>query len=644
MVNVQVLQATTIRALYRKNHPASKAQGASQVAKLGEGLALQFMDDFAGLKRLVPPLSMSLVGLPRDEKAKRGVKVPSGSAAKDICSLAAAIAASDACFGRMDEASLKRCTKLGEVLREARLTGLPLQELGAADMDLIKDAIVSAQGWEEETQEWVVDKILAHKVEGKDELFMVRWEAGDTTWESLQNLEDTAMEKVTEYRARQANKASGGRSKGRPVSREDLDQVLQGLDEEDSPEDQAALLTGGAGIVEGRSAGSMDVGLKALVGAMQALADETLVMKKSLKVAAGGATKARKRSREDSSDDSEEDEDLRLARDKPVLQGDKRMEEVGWEHFQQERELYTKFNQRKLPAHAHFAKEYNEQLRLLYETEEQMLEQKLKVKKSYTKAAAQPDNASLEEEYRQTKATYSVYATRWAVLNDMVLCLGECSQAASEGKKTVAAKVYERALRTSKETEARKSWRKLFKDAEKELRDERDLDKGLFISQQLGHLSSTPQVGGGFGGRPSGYTTEPVGLDKPPPPPSRPLPVGQQLAIMDSGRERGAGVAKRVQFRPAEEVLKRVPGALQGCMLPVGMKFFTPGKMLDSSPKVREKEFVHACKVCGMMPPQVKGHEAWECTERFKVDGKTGKGYRELFSVHQVCDNHGEYK
>ena len=103
-------------------------------------------------------------------------------------------------------------------------------------------------------------------------------------------------------------------------------------------------------------------------------------------------------------------------------------------------------------------------------------------------------------------------------------------------------------------------------------------------------------------------------------------------------------MAKRVQFRPAEEVLKRVPGALQGCMLPVGMKFFTPSKMLDSSPKVREKEFVHACKVCGMMPPQVKGHEAWECTERFKVDGKTGKGYRELFSVHQVCDNHGEYK
>ena len=43
--------------------------------------------------------------------------------------------------------------------------------------------------------------------EGKDELFMVRWEAGDTTWESLQNLEDTACEKVAEYRARQAGKA-----------------------------------------------------------------------------------------------------------------------------------------------------------------------------------------------------------------------------------------------------------------------------------------------------------------------------------------------------------------------------------------------------------------------------------------------------
>ena len=75
-----------------------------------------------------------------------------------------------------------------------------------------------------------------------------------------------------------------------------------------------------------------------------------------------------------------------------------------------------------MPNHAHFAKEYNEQLQLLYETEEQMLEQKLKVKKANTKAATQPDNASLDEEYRQAKATYSVYATRWAVLNDMVLC------------------------------------------------------------------------------------------------------------------------------------------------------------------------------------------------------------------------------
>ena len=65
----------------------------------------------------------------------------------------------------------------------------------------------------------------------------------------------------------------------------------------------------------------------------------------------------------------------------------------------------------------------------------------------------------------------------------MVLCLGECSQAALEGKKAVASKVYERALRSSKETEARKSWRKLFKDAEKELREERVLDQGVFISQ-----------------------------------------------------------------------------------------------------------------------------------------------------------------
>ena len=51
---------------------------------------------------------------------------------------------------------------------------------------------------------------------------------------------------------------------------------------------------------------------------------------------------------------------------------------------------------------------------MLYETEEQMMEQKLKVKKTGTKASAQPDTAILEEDYRQAKATYSVYAARWA--------------------------------------------------------------------------------------------------------------------------------------------------------------------------------------------------------------------------------------
>ena len=54
MINTGVVQAATISAMYRKHHPAGKSQGASQVAKLGESLVLQFLDDFEGLKRLVP--------------------------------------------------------------------------------------------------------------------------------------------------------------------------------------------------------------------------------------------------------------------------------------------------------------------------------------------------------------------------------------------------------------------------------------------------------------------------------------------------------------------------------------------------------------------------------------------------------------
>ena len=43
-----------------------------------------------------------------------------------------------------------------------------------------------------------------------------------------------------------------------------------------------------------------------------------------------------------------------------------------------------------------------------------------------------------------------------------------------------------------------------------------------------------------------------------------------------------------------------------------------------------------------MMPPQVKGHEAWECLQKFEVSGKPGRTYRELYQMG-ACDKFGKY-
>ena len=76
---------------------------------------------------------------------------------------------------------------------------------------------------------------------------------------------------------------------------------------------------------------------------------------------------------------------------------------------------------------------------------------------------------------------------------------------------------------------------------------------------------------------------------------------------------------------------------LAGHMLPVSMKFYTRDKTLADPPKVRRDPFTWACKVCGEV-----GHEAFECTRAFQIDGKPAKNYRQLFDL-KVVDVNGNY-
>ena len=405
-------------------------------------------------------------------------------------------------------------------------------------------------------------------------------------------------------------------------------------------------------VVEERDSELKDA-LLATMNMVNALAGEVQKSRDVAQTKLGRAKKSKRSALGDSSteeqEEEEEEEDVRLPRDRPVLQGDKRRKLVVSEHFKKERELQRKYSAMKMPATRPFSEEYNKRLQELCEVEGRMMEYELKLKQAQKALAEQPTSLPLVEKVGFAQAALSYHEERWTVLDDLIALLEKCATLAEEGKHSTAHKVYERALRSAEESSESKTWMKLYKAADKELREERDLDRGIVLNQMLGHHSASRQTSIGGGPTPS------FSYPPPPPPPGhqssttalptpRPLPsVPWNGQGPKTPRETGASAAKRCLFKTAEEVINPCPSSLKGTMVPVGMKFFLPGKLLDSPPKDRgTNEFSHACKVCGMMPPQVKGHEAWECLQRFEVAGKPGKTYRELYQMG-ACDKFGKY-
>ena len=106
-----------------------------------------------------------------------------------------------------------------------------------------------------------------------------------------------------------------------------------------------------------------------------------------------------------------------------------------------------------------------------------------------------------------------------------------------------------------------------------------------------------------------------------------------------TGTQQGGRERLRTRFMPAETALgAKCPQALNGHMVPVGMRFFTPGKLLDSPQKQRNTPFPHKCKLCEKV-----GHEAFECTEAFEYNGRPACNYRQLFQMG-LLDPHGMLK
>jgi len=82
--------AKVVEAKYKELFPEE-----TEVNSHGVNLAVEYHNDFVGLKKQVEYLRPTLAGLDAEEKKKRQVKQPSSRNDKALCELARAIAASD---------------------------------------------------------------------------------------------------------------------------------------------------------------------------------------------------------------------------------------------------------------------------------------------------------------------------------------------------------------------------------------------------------------------------------------------------------------------------------------------------------------------------------------------------------------------
>ena len=648
MVMTTLGDADAIATLYKATYPEDTSHGSD--------LAQQFAGEYQELKRLVLPLRASLAEFSEEDKVARDVKLPGGTASdKLIVQVAHDIAASDMLFGSCSREEIERVVTLGDVLREARLAGVPMMGLGT-NVAGIRKEVKARKGWlqtrgqaadeddddEEEVDDtdWEVLEIRASRMKEGVKQYKVVWKNGDPpcTWEPKSNL--VGCESLLRAFERKKN-----RTKGPAASLEE--------DEEES-----------------RGSKELDTKVGKLVSSLTRLSEENASFTRDVK-------KALASKHEDLSDEEEEDEEgMRLRRDRPLLKGHSRLADVGFVTFKRERELARRYKMARMKAGAPFATQFNEALADLQEAEEAEMEQDEVVERANKKLRLSPENEVLRDRAVRAQAKQSCLHDAWMVCEDKVTYLQELSTLAEEGKVAKAWKMFEMMKRSKKADRWKSEFRKIGRMAEAELKREAEADRALGLSMQLGATSSLMesqeakqavwavasqgQTGGyGYGQRnmmaygvSQGGVSRPLPSVPPPPPPSASWSGssgGQGRSTGDDGssgtgqygRSGTAGVQRRTMFKTAEEVLgNRCPQAARGHMVPVGMKFFSQKKLLTDPPKVRPpgQPFSYKCKLCDK-----PGHEAFECEETFEVDSKPGLNYRALMRLG-VVDQHGQYQ
>ena len=631
-----------IAAMYQVKYPEDESHG--------KALAMEFDGDVEALRHQVMALTTTLGGLAAEEKALRKVALPRKPSARAteamvreiICATAHSIAASDIQWSAMDRSELEQCSVLGDLLREARLAGVPVK--GMNSVEDLRNAVLAMKGWlQPPLDEYEVLEVVVHRTtdQGQRE-YMVKWKVGPATWESGDHPSKALQDLVAAYEASRA----AAHKRGPQVTAEELQQLQQG-----------------AGVGAAREEkGEEEAARVALMASMKVMADGQSELQEFMK-------KMAKKEGAAESDD-EDGSQWRLGSEVQVLRGGKRLKQLDndFGHYREERNVELLYASHYLTMDAPFAKEHNAALNEFVELEKKALEHKLEVQKAKLRYEAAPEDAAKRDVYYMAKARAEHLQKQWLLKDDRWRYIGQLSKFARRGNVAVAQKMFENMQKQRDEVAWLKQFRKDEKTAVEDIRKGATIDQATYMAGHLGQASAMFETaearaaatmafqGGrhsaqGYGGG-AGQGRVPL---PPGPPEPRPLPLQpfqglgglqqqqgaplQQGALMQPGARRsGAATAMRTKFLPAEEVLKGPPPpALVGHMLPVGPTFFTPGKALDDPPKVRQEPFAHKCKLCDRV-----GHEAFECMESFSYLDKPAKSFRQL---HQsgVVDRHGRY-
>ena len=620
MMSSPTFTSTDISTYYKANYPGEPDDK-------GEWLAAAYAARFEDLRAMVAPLRMCVddAGWSRAVARQRQVTIPGKTPSlAAICKLASAIATSDRHFGAATAQELRGRQDLGSMQRMARQAQVVIDHR-PNDVAYWRQRIAAKLGWGADTgggagrgvgasagggghsgpgpeQEDTEEEHVVEAVQGKrttaggDLEYWVKWSGStECSWEPLTNLQGS-MTLVGEYEVQLDGRRIGDR---RPEAR-------AGPETTQLMSDFSRAL---AALMEGQSTTQQQ---------LQLLAEERTDKKEKTKV------------------------DDRCAWDRPVLKGDERRQKVGKRRFDQERQIDRMRKLCEMDASKPFATQYNAEMSKAMKLEAKLLEAEYA-----REEAAKKDN---QVEQLRAEARHEVLHDQLVVVNDRVAFLGGCSDMTSDkpAEWHVAQVMVEDMDEEAEETVRNAEFKKRKTKAQEKMRKDAEVAQGVFIQQHLHGVGGAysrggrgpvyqqpqqqPQLGGyqqGYQhqGQAGGYSQPPMPPGPPPPMPPGPPPMPPVVPVGGKGGK--GGERFRTRFNTAEAALgDKCPAQLQGHMVPVGMRFFTPGKTLDAAPRVRTTPFPHACKLCEKV-----GHEAFECTEQFQFQGRPACNYRQLFQM-----------